>query len=234
VELQDFAPQHLYSQMAYAETQGFVLDERGGIASEMTKRLGEMKIMLDATAAELRSEDERNQYRIGIAQIYASLMGFDDFDVARVEARDFLELAVNLTSAPALSSMNVRTYDIAPADSFDALRDRLANRLATGADGAATAAGMALSDIGWVYEFAGRGSKALVHFGAMTDEQLKGMLRDEDGDEYPTSVLFLDIDLRLEPDDADKRMALDWWAECVDENRRIALRMGEWLKEMIG
>lgn len=27
---------------------------------------------------------------------------------------------------------------------------------------------------------------------------------------------------------------VDWWAECVDENRRIALRMGDWLKEMIG
>jgi hypothetical protein len=219
--------------MAYAETVGSVLDERGGIATEITKHLGKLTVMLDATAAELRSEGERNRYRIGIAQIYASLMGFDDLDVARSEVRDFLELALALTGEPTLRSMNVRTFDVAPADSFVALRDRLAARIATGGDGAARAVGMPLSDIGWIYEFKGQGSQAVVHFGAMEDEQLKEMLRDEEGDDYPPCVLFLDIDLKFEPADADKHKALDWWAECVDENRRMALRLGDWLREMI-
>jgi hypothetical protein len=232
VELQDFALQHLYSQFAYARPEGGVIDKRGSIATAMGELLDLSEVRLDDTAAEVRSSDDRDQYRVGVAQTYASLMRFDDLDDASKLTTRFFETAMELTGTPALGSMNLRSYDIAPVDSFVALRDRLTNRLTALASGLTEAAGMELKDLAWVFEMAGRGSKANIQFGPMESEQLAKMLRDEGGD-YPPSVLFLSIDMNFKPGDADKREALTWWAEGVEENRRLAANIGRWLRETI-
>ena len=175
VEIQDFATQHLYSQIEYAEAQGSVVDRRGQIGTAMSKHLGLSDTSMDPTAAEVVSDGRRDQYRVGIAQIYASLVTFSDFEGARDHTRDFLEFALGLVGKPELESTTVRSYDIAPVDNFDLLRDRLANRLTTGIDGLSI--GFSLSDIAWVLEFGGEHESARVQFGPMKDKQLKGLLR---------------------------------------------------------
>jgi hypothetical protein len=233
VELQDFALQHLYSRLAFADTEGSVLDRRGATAKAMGDHLKLSNVVLQPTAAEIRSDDGRDQYRIGVAQIYASLHNFDDFDGARDRTRDFFEMATKYLENPSVNSVTVRSYDIAPVDSFEDLRDELTATLVGDIQVLRDAVGVPLADAGWVFEFKDAHANVGVRFGPMESAQLQAMLEDEQGEGYPSYVLFLEV-LRDLSSDSPKTDPLDWWSRAVEANRGMTKRIGDWLRRELG
>jgi hypothetical protein len=233
VELQDFAPQHLYSQLVFAEPEASILDRRGATTKAMREHLKLSNYTLHPTAVEVASDDNRNQYRIGIAQVFASLMSFDDFAGASSQTRGFLEMALEHLQNPGVAELNVRTYDIAPTDSFEQLRDSLIAGLAPGAKGLISTVGVPLTDAGWVFEFNDQNSAVSVQLGPMLGGQLEVMLRDQGSGSYPPNALFLSVDSKLRREDAKSPDAVDWWSRAVEGNRKRVARIGEWLREMM-
>jgi hypothetical protein len=233
VEVQDFAPRYLYSQLAFAESQASVIDRRGATAKVMADHLNLGEVTIHPTAAEVASEDGRDQFRIGIAQTYAGLLNFEGLDDAREKTARFLEMSLGHLDNPAIRMGRVRSYDIAPASSFTELRDCLAKKLAPGSSNLTEAIGMPLSDIGWVFEFEQPEVSAKVQFGAMESEQLRTTLQDPDGVGYPPSVLFVGLETVFKADDQNGSDGLKWWSHCLDRNRKMAERIGKWLKSTV-
>jgi hypothetical protein len=233
MELQDFALQHLYSQLGFAESQPAVVDTRGSTAKAMQKHLGLTNASLQPTAAEVSSDDGRDHYRIGIAQTYASLMNVDDLAQAKEQTDGFLKMAMEHLQKPAVAALNIRTFDIAPADSFEDLRDALRRGLTPAAPGLIDAVGVPLSDLTWVFEFKDQDTAVSVQFGPMENEQLRAILQDPDGADYPDNALFLSVDTKLRHKDGNSQDPLEWWDRSVEAHRKKAGRIGEWLREGI-
>ena len=120
VELQDFASQQFYSRLAFSPAASIV-DRRGETAEAMLDFLKLPSLAMHPTAVEVTSEDNKEQFRIGLVQIYALITGFDDFESASGRAREFMQMATNHLKPPKVESIDVRTCDIAPAESFEDL-----------------------------------------------------------------------------------------------------------------
>jgi hypothetical protein len=235
VELQDFALQHLFSRLELAETQGAIIDRRGATADAMSKHLGMSNVLLQPTAAEVTSEDGLDKFRIGIAQVYASLGSFNDFEDACVRTRDFFEMAADQVSGLTVRQVEIRSWDIAPVDSFEALRDRLAEKLLGSAKEIAGIVGSRLTDAGWTLEFREDDSSVSVRFGPMQSAQLRSSLQGEQGadSDYPANFLFLEVYREVGNQTVSGEHALDWWKKVMTANRAMSEHIGGWLKEKI-
>jgi hypothetical protein len=233
MELQDFAPLRLASRLAFSETQGSVLDQRGGIAQAMAKHLGLADVSIHPTAAEVRSQDGRDRYRIGVAQTYVVLGSFDKIEEAIERARRFFEMALARLDDPGVDRLDVHTIDVAPADSFELARDRLgASLLGERAQTLGSAAGVPLSDMSWIAEFGDTSRKVTVQLGPMQSEQLSELLQEQDAD-FPPNMLFLDVDSDLQIGEHSARDAIESWAKAVETHRAMTTRMGDWLREVL-
>jgi hypothetical protein len=199
----------------------------------MTEHLQLSGVSIHPTAAEVQSDDGRDQYRIGVAQTYAMLGRFDKLDEATERARGFLKMALDHLDSPKVGSMNIQTIDVAPADSFELVRDRLvASLMGSDAEALGGTVGLPLSDMSWSAEFGDPNRKISVRLGPMQSEQLSELVQDQDADS-PPNMLFLEVssDLQVEEDNA--RNVLESWAKAVDTHRMTTTRIGDWLKEML-
>lgn len=233
MEVQDFATRHIYSQLGLAETQASILDRRGATAKAMTDYLKLANVTLHRTAAEVKSDDERDRYRIGIMQTFAGMTDFGDFASAQEQMRGFFEMAIRHLDNPPVKAVNLRTYNAAPADSFEELRDQLAERLTANTGGLKDAVGIALSDLGFDFEFENEDQSARVQFGAMTGEELRETLDDESDTTYPPACLFLGLDSHTQSAQSDDSNPIDWWATSMDRHRVMSEHIGRWLKETL-
>jgi len=230
VELQDFAPQQFSSRFAFSPAASIV-DRRGETAEAMLEFLKLPGLSMHPTAVEVTSEDNREQYRIGLIQIYAVLAGFDDFEDVSGRVREFLQMAAKHLNPPDVESIDVRTCDIAPAESFEALRDRLNEALVSGVGGIKSAIGTALSDSAWVFEFEDSSVSGRVQFGPMRSEQLEEVLQVKDSIEAPPNMLFLAVDAKFQGNEHED--VIERWQGAVAKQRGIAERTGAWLREMV-
>lgn len=233
MEVQDFASRYLYSQLGFLESQAYIIDRRGATAKAMADHLGLGEVTLHPTAAEVASEDGRDEFRIGIAQTFARLFSFENLDDARETTSRFFEMSLDYLDRPAVRVGRIHSYDIAPASSFAELRDLLAERFASGSGSLTEEIGMPLSDVGWVFEFDRPDIKAKIQFGAMETDQLRETLRDPDGTGYPPSVLFFSLECAFPVEDQNGSDGLEWWSHCLDRNRKLAGRVSSWLKSQV-
>jgi hypothetical protein len=233
VELQDFAPLRLYTRLLFSETQGAVLDKRGEIAQAMAEHLKLTGVGILPTAAEVQSDDGRDHYRIGVAQTYATIGSFDKIDEAIEEARGFFEMALARLGGPPIRALNVHTVEVAPADSFELVRDRLADRLlGDAAKRLGSAVGTPLSDMGWSAEFGDPNKKISMRLGPMQSDQLGELLEGQDPDS-PPNMLFLDVDSDVQIGERSASDAIDSWSKAVGAHRAMVARIDHWLKEML-
>lgn len=233
MELQDFALLRLYTRLLFSDTQGIVLDKRGELAQVMTQHLELRGVSIHPTAAEVQSEDGRDRYRIGVAQTYAMIGNFDKADGAIESARGFFDFALDRLGGPRVRGLNVHTVGVAPADSFELVRDRLADRLlGDAAKSLSGAVNAPLADMGWSAEFGDPNKKITVRLGPMQSEQLGELLQEQDPDS-PPNMLFLDIDSDLQIGDQSARDAVESWAKAVESHRAMTLRIGNWLKDVL-
>ncbi len=199
----------------------------------MVEHLKLAGVNIHPTAAEVRSEDGRDRYRIGVAQALAMLGNFDKVEDAIERARGFFEMALDRLGGPGVGRLNVHTVDVAPADSFELVRDRLAEILLGGhARTLGGAVGAPLSDMGWSAEFEDTNRKVTVRLGPMQSEQLDELLEEQDAD-APPNMLFLDVDSELQITERGGRDAIDSWAKAVEMHRAMTTRMGDWLREVL-
>ncbi len=188
-------------------------------------------LSLHPTAVEVASEENREQYRIGLVQIYALLTGFDDFEEASGKVGEFLQMAVEHLDPPKVEAINVRTCDIAPVESFEDLRDRLNEALVSGIGGVRNAIGVPLSDSAWVFEFEDANVSGRIQFGPMQSEQLEEVLQVKEGIEVPPNMLFLLVDSKFQGNEHED--AVERWRRAVAKQRGMAERTGAWLTEMV-
>jgi hypothetical protein len=233
VELQDFALLRLYTRLLFSQNQGTVLDKRGETAQAMAEHLQIDGVSILPTAAEVESEDRRDRFRIGVAQTYAMIGNFDKIDEAVDRARRFFEMAFELLGSPGIRALNVHTVAVAPADSFELVRDRLADRLlGSAASELGSAVGSPLRDMGWSAEFEDLNRKITVRLGPMQNEQLGELLQEQDPDS-PPNMLFLDVDSDVQLGERGTGHAIESWAKAVESHRDMTTRIGDWLKEML-
>jgi hypothetical protein len=203
-----------------------MVDRRGEAAGKMRELLDLPSMSLDPTAAELKSNDGREKFRIGFMQILAELSGFDQFDDATARSREFFEMALDFLG-PDPESINLRTADIAPAASFDELRDRLHETIVVDAAGLQEAIGSQLSDTAWVFEFESGENSGRVQFGPMKIEQLDTLLGVTDSVGGPSEMLFLTTETKTRASSG--KDMIENWEAALTSHRRVAERAGTWL-----
>ncbi len=169
------------------------------------------------------------QYRIGTAQALASVENFDELEEVQADLMRFFKLALARLGGPRVARVEVQTYDMAPTDSFEELRDTLARSLIAPAQRLAEVVGKPPSDAGWVMEFLGGDPRITMRFGPMKAEQIKKLLRDQRDDSYPEQCLFLDLDYVHAGEDLDADQAPARLSACVESNRRLLRRAADWL-----
>jgi hypothetical protein len=233
VEVQEFSVQHVYSQLAYRESQASIIDRRGATGAMMSKLLDLSEVTMHPTNAEVESLDGRASYRIGIAQTFVSLFDFADLEDARTRTASFFEAALDYLDGPSIASGQIRTIDIAPAESFDAVRESLMASLAGGSGSLQEAVGIKLNDVGWVIEFEEPDVAAKLQFGPMKSDQLTEILKAPDDSSYPPALVFIGLETAFNAGDEGAESGLDWWSHCLDRNRKLSERISTWISEKL-
>jgi len=233
MELQDFAPHLLLAQVVFKEPSPAVIDQRGAWITTLGEKFGATEFSAEAAAVEAFSEDKRKQYRVGTMQVVASVENFDEIERVGKELGEFVDVALTRVNRPRVAQVRVKTYDLAPTDSFDELRDALAASLLTPTQKLAEIVGKPMSDVGWVMEFLGSNPNITVRFGPMKIDQIKTMLRDERDSQYPEQFLFLDLDYLQEGEDLDVDQAVARLAKGIESNRHVVRHVADWLRETL-
>ncbi len=233
MELQEFAPHLLQVQLIFKDTSAAIVDQRGAMLTVLKRDLEAGEGNVELAAVEAFSEDKREQYRVGTAQVVASIENFEEFGAATEKLRGFAEMALDRLERPPIALVRARTFDLAATASFEALRDALADSLGTPKKELAEVAGKTLSDIGWVYEFTDGNPNVTLRFGPMKASQLKTMLRDQRDSQYPGEFLFLDTDYAQIEQDLNVEQALERLTSSVESNRNLTRRMANWLTERL-
>lgn len=233
MEVQDFAPHMLLARLLFKEPSPAVIDQRGALIATLRDTFGASEFSIEGAAVEALGSNRCWQYRIGTAQVLASIENFDELEEVRNELSKFFKLALGRLESPRIAQIHVRTYDMAPTDSFSELRDALATALAAPRQHLADVVGKPLSDAGWVMEFHHGDPHITIRFGPMKIEQIKKLQRDQRDDRYPEECLFLELDSLQTNGDLDDGQALARLPGCIESNRKLLRRVTDWLTEAL-
>jgi hypothetical protein len=233
MEIQEFAPHMLLGQLVFKTPTPAVIDQRGALMALLQQEFGASEGNAELSAVEAFSEDRRNQWRIGTAQVMASSENFDEIDVAGDEIGRFAKLALTRLDRPTIGLVRARTYDLAATASFDELRDALSAAFGAPRGVLAEIVGQPMSDVGWVYEFTDGQPNVTLRFGPMKASQMKAFVRDDRDSQYPGEFLFLDVDFAHPAQDLDSDQAIERLQHAIDSNRKVVRRVSDWLKEKL-
>jgi len=233
VELQDFATRELYSRLGFNQPVLSILDRQGETMQLMHEALDLTNFTVPPTAVEVADEQNRDQFRIGRHQIFSRLTTADDLEdaVNRIEA--FFNVALGHLDPPHIDSINVRSCDIAPAESFEGLRDRMNESLINDFSGLKNAMSIASSDAGWVQEFDEGDISGRVQFGPMRSEELADLLQVPERTDDPPNMLFLLVNTNVITPNLSTADAVERWQSATERQRGIANRVGGWLKDRL-
>jgi hypothetical protein len=233
MEIQEFAPHMLLGQLVFKAPTPAVIDQRGSLMAMLQEEFDATETNGEPAAVEAFSEDQREQYRIGTAQVIASTENFDELDVAGAKIGRFAEVGLDRLGQPNVSVVRVRTFDLAATASFAELRDALAASFGTPRGELAGVVGQPMSDAGWVFEFADGQPNVTLRFGPMTASQIKRFVRDGRDSQYPAEFLFLDVDFAHTEQDLDAEQAIERLAHSIESNRKLVGRVTDWLRDKL-
>ncbi|HXA54017.1 MAG TPA: hypothetical protein VNV37_03990 [Solirubrobacteraceae bacterium] len=233
MELQDFAPHLLVTQLVCTNPSAAVIDQRGKWIATLRDEFGATEFAAEGAAVEAFSDDRREQYRVGTAQVVGSIENFDEIKAAGDKLGRFVERALDRLERPHVAQVRVRTFELAATDSFAELRDALGDALGTPRGELADIVGRPMTDAGWVLEFMGGSPLITLRFGPMKASQIKTFLRDQRDSQYPGEFLFLDVDYVQTGEDLDPAQAVERLATSIESNRRLVHRVAKWLTEKL-
>jgi hypothetical protein len=130
MEVQDFAPHFLLAQLVFKDTSPAIIDQRAAWITTLRDEFGATEAQAELAAVEAFTEDRTEQYRVGTAQVLASIENFEEIETAGEKLARFAEVALDRIERPHIAQLRVRTFDLAATDSFEDLRDTLADALA--------------------------------------------------------------------------------------------------------
>jgi hypothetical protein len=233
MELQDFAPHFLVTQLVFKAPSAAVIDQRGAWIATFRDEFGATEFAAEAAAVEAFSDDRCEQYRVGTAQVVGSIENFDDIVVAGAKLGQFVALALDRVERPHVAQIRVRTFELAATDSFAELRDALGESLGTPRGELAEVVGRPMTDAGWVLEFTDANPRVTLRFGPMKASQIKTVLRDQRDSQYPGEFLFLDVDYVQTDEDLDPEQAVARLSSSIESNRKLVQRVANWLVEKL-
>jgi hypothetical protein len=233
MELQEFAPHMLLAQLVFKTPTPAVIDQRGALMAMFQEEFDASEANGEPAAVEAFSEDKREQYRIGTAQVMASSENFDELDAAGEKISRFAEIALGRLGHPNVGLVRVRTFDLAATASFEELRDALAATFGASRGELAEIVGQPMSDAGWVFEFTDAQPNVTLRFGPMKASQIKTFVRDGRDSQYPAEFLFLDVDFVHPKEDLDPDQAVVRLQHSIESNRKVVRRVTDWLTEKI-
>jgi hypothetical protein len=233
MELQDFAPHLLVTQLVFKNPSAAVIDQRGSWIATLRDEFGASEFAAEAAAVEAFSDDQREQYRVGTAQVVGSIENFDEFEAAGDKLGRFAERALDRLEQPHVAQVRVRTFELAATDSFAELRDALGEALGTPRGELADIVGRPMTDAGWVLEFMDGSPLITLRFGPMKASQIKTFLRDQRDSQYPGEFLLLDVDYAQTGEDLDPVQAVERLASSIESNRKLVHRVTKWLAEKL-
>ena len=91
MELQEFAPHLLISQIRLRTPVPTFFDSRGALIAELRDLLDVPEWSYNQDGIDVFSTDGRELFRVRSAEIYASFENFDDFQTATARTRSFIE-----------------------------------------------------------------------------------------------------------------------------------------------
>ncbi len=233
MEIQEFAPHMLLTQLVFKTQTPAIIDQRGALMAMCREEFDAGEANSELAAVEAFSEDKREQYRIGTAQVVASYENFDELDVAGEKLSRFAEVALDRLGRPTVGLVRVRTFDLAATASFEDLRNALAATFGAPRAELAEVVGQPLSDAGWVFEFADGQPNVTLRFGPMKASQVKAFVRDGRDSQYPAEFLFLDIDFAHPEVDLACDQAIERLKHSIASNRKVVRRVTDWLTEKL-
>ncbi len=233
MEVQDFAPHFLLAQLVFKTTTPAIVDHRGAWVATLRDEFGATEAEVEPAAVEAFSEDKREQYRVGTAQVVASIENFEEIDAAGEKIARFAKLALERIDETKVAQIRVRTFDLAATDSFGELRDALADALTAPGAELADLGGSGLSDVGWVFEFTDGNPKITLRLGPMRASQIKEFLRDQRDSQYPGEFLFVDVDYVHAGEDLSPEQAVMRLTQDIEGNRKAVRRVSNWLMRKV-
>ncbi|HEY2714731.1 MAG TPA: hypothetical protein VGI73_00765 [Solirubrobacterales bacterium] len=232
MELQGLAPIQVFCRLVYG-TAPTILDRKGDTMQVLHDSLGLENFTMGQTSVEVSGQDERNKFRIGINQIFANLTDFDDLEDARTQTREYFELALEHLQPDAIDRITVASFDIAPTESFEALRNRLNEALYSDYAGIAQAIGYNISDSAWVHEFAQGDVSGRIQFGAMRSDELPMRLEVPEVQDAPPNMLGVLAEVNFAVGGLVRNKAVSRWEQALDKQRELVTHAGQWIRERV-
>jgi len=233
MEIQEFAPHVLIAQLVFKTQTPAVIDQRGALMAMLQEEFSAGEASGELAAVEAFSEDRREQYRVGTAQVMASSENFDELDDAGEKISRFADVTLRRLGRPHVGLVRVRTFDLAATASFEELRDALAATFGAPRGELAEVVGQPMSDAGWVFEFTDGQPNVTLRFGPMRASQIKAFVRDGRDSQYPAEFLFLDVDFAHPEEDLDSDQAVERLKRSIESNRKVVRRVTDWLREKL-
>jgi hypothetical protein len=132
------------------------------------------------------------------------------------------------------SFLGIRTQWVAAVDSFDELRDRMADRLGGSLSSVFSVVDQPLTDAGWVWEFHGVDPKYSVRFGPMTREQgLQVYFYEVNEERVPLEFLFVDFDRVINEQPVSRHRSEQVWADDLRASISVAEQVAAGLASAI-
>lgn len=233
MELQEFSPHLLISQVRLKSPHPVLFDKRGALIEELREMLEAPEWAYQQDGLQVSSSDGRELFRLTVSEAYVSLENFEDFEAAVEKTRRFLGFALEALGEPDITWMGVRSHDLAPADSLDSLREHMVEGLSAPLADLSGLVGKQPTDVGWVVEFHGEDPRITVRLGPMVPEQATAVFfRDKDESRFPPQFLFLDVDRVLADSTFSSAEVLERWEASLTKARAITARLADWLTEL--
>jgi hypothetical protein len=232
MELQDFVLKGVTSQLRWGVVTPRFIDRRGALIEALTAQHDLTEWGYGDDGLEVFKQDQSIVLAAGNREARGIFENVEDTGEVSRTCRGFFEFVLGELEISAISFVGVRSFWLAPTDSFEGLNAWMIEKLSPGVGPLSEAIGTNPTDAGWVLEFHAADPKHTLRFGPMNPQQAMGQIfRDQNAENYPPQFLFLDFDRVYNEDKIDRSAALDRWEKSFGRNLEIGAKLGQLLSD---
>jgi hypothetical protein len=228
VEVQELACKALMANVRF-RLSPLLADNRGALIQRLGDLLDTNEFGWTESGVQVFTTDKKEFFSVSGRDVVASCEHFEDREETAAKIRAFVAAALDALAVEHYDFLGVRTFWIAPTDSFDGLRDALVAKFAGGRAALNDLVGKAMTDVGWVFEFHDADPRVTVRLGPMKSAQAMAQaFRVDDAAVYPPEFLFLDVDRILSDAPQPASDALRKLDRGIEHNVELAGRLGRY------
>jgi hypothetical protein len=232
MELQDFVLKGVTSQLRWGVLTPRFIDRRGALIEALLARHDLTEWGYGEDVLEVFKQDQSIALAAGNQEARGIFENVEDTGEVASTCRSFFEFVLGELDISEVSFVGVRSYWLAPTDSFEGLTAWMIEKLSPGVGPLREAVGTKPTDAGWVFEFHAADPKHRLRLGPMNPQQaMAQFFRDKNEENYPPQFLFLDFDRVYNDDKIDRSAALDRWETSFGRNLEIGAKLGQLLSD---